>query len=682
MAIYARLDDGTRLKFPDGTSEQDISIAVEEYLSSQETPNASASGGNVAPTAPTEQEQPMASPTKQWDWNEALSGIPGFVEGAAKGVARIGTGLQQRATELLPNGVTPALYRNVLSAAYPELAEELKNLSDDDLIAAQSRVGQRLDAGEEDPLSQKIGQLAGEVAPTLAAGAGRGLIAGGLIGGATMGALQPTNAQTVGESQQQNIENTLLGGTLGVATGGALKGAGALVSNARPIASRLLRANPQALEDIRASGVPESIGAVTDSPTVKLVDQFLAKFPGSAGVIQKNVQQTISSIQDDLGNLGARQISAEEAGEAIKGGAQAYRERFFDVADKLYQRLYRSIPADEKFAVSNTRGLIDDLAKENQYSTGVMEEVASSSPYRMVQKLLNDAKDGSIAYKGLEKYRSAIGASLKKPQLMSGAEEGLARRIYGALTQDMRAAAASKGEKALQQFDNANQFYALGAKNIKDNLEPIISKKYPEQIFQAAMSGSKVGGTKISSIMRSLPQEQREIVWGATLNNLGKANPSSQNVAGDVFSLDTLLTRWNQMPDSTKKALMSGAPEGVGPALETVLRRAERYKGLAEYSSRSGTGQQSNMGIFLLGSLLQLPKAVGAVGGAYGTSRLMTSPGFVKWLAGATSAKGEGTIAFKLRRLRDVAKNEPEIAEDITRYLGNIEANLLTSHSQ
>lgn len=547
---------------------------------------------------------------------------------------------------------------DILSDQFPDnkTLQEARAL----LAEGQGRSKIMYQAQTGDSTAADIGEFAGEVAPFALLPAGgtsaASRVALGGAGGALAGATSPT---TELQNPQEAVDQRQTGAVIGGAIGGAVPFA---VGGAKPFMQKLFKINPTAARDFLDEGVQGSVATLTDRPALKQFASAISQYPGGVGVFDKATNKTLDDIQEAISRAGASKgVTTQEAGLVIKGGGEKYVDRFNEVAGKLYNRLDEFLPADSKVGVNNA---VTQLQKElSGLPTNLAARRSGNEGVKVLQDIAQDGAEG-LPYSALKQYRTIIGQKLSKSYLLGGEDEAVLKRAYGALTQDMEAAAAAKGQPALRAFQRANEFYKAGAENIEKNLQKVIQKDAPEQIYQAAISGTKLGGTKINSIMKSLAPEEREIVTGTVLKQLGGRGQ-------DKFSTRTFLTEYNKLSPEAKKAIFR-SQEGD---ISRIAKIAERLNSIDRFANPSGTGQRVGLGALIVTSLYDLGTGVGTMLGANATARLMNSPKFTKWLANAAVERATPkTLERQLGRLGQIAQKNPEIAQDIAKYVGVIGA--------
>jgi hypothetical protein len=277
-------------------------------------------------------------------------------------------------------------------------------------------------------------------------------------------------------------------------------------------------------------------------------------------------------------------------------------------------------------------------------------------------------ENGAISYPRLKIFRSTVGAKLQSPSL-GGDERAALKKIYGALSEDMKeAVVANGGEKGLQAFNKANKAFARYQDVLESRINPLIEAKTPEAVYSMAMSGTKQGGSNIRGIMKTLDPEQKQFVQGTITKRMGLANAGQQGAEGETFSPEKFLTEWNKLSPEAKTNIYDkeqvGAINNLNKVIETIKEtsKARQSSNNLPYAAWIGLGSLS---------LANLPAGVAAVGGAKITAKMMTNPRFINWLA--TSAKVKpAQIPAHLSQLSKIAAANPDIREETLDFIQSI----------
>jgi hypothetical protein len=511
-----------------------------------------------------------------------------------------------------------------------------------DVASGMSGAGGMVKGGEvmakaANPIVQRIGQvLSSGPASQVAAGA-TGAGAAGVTrekGGGPLAQL----AAGVGGATVASLPSALAEGVKRLIRGGAA-------------GQQRVADNIQTFEDAGV-GTP-TVGQATEARGSQALESVLAKTPGSAGTIAAKADQEAAGLGDKVGQMAtvlSPRSGAEPAGRAITSGIKAFTSDFKKTSGKLYDEIDRFILPDSKVRVGETSKALDDLTKLMPGAENLSAQTVNPKITAIKEALASDAQHGTLPYAAVKELRSRIGKQLTDPDLVSDAPRAQLKQLYGALTKDLEVAAADAGPDAVQALKRANNFYRAGMKRVDDVLEPILNKGDPEKIFQAAISGTKEGSTTISGVMKSLPDESRKVVAATMLRRLGKATASKQDDLAEVFSPETFLTNWNKITPDSKRVLFSALPGSMRGDLDKIAQVASNMReGSKVFANPSGTTQGTasamTAGGFVVSLLTgQFHAAAGIAGGvatAYGAGHLMTSPGFVHWLAKSTQVPVE-----------------------------------------
>ncbi|WP_057632519.1 hypothetical protein [Stenotrophomonas humi] len=285
-----------------------------------------------------------------------------------------------------------------------------------------------------------------------------------------------------------------------------------------------------------------------------------------------------------------------------------------------------------------------------------------------VRKLLESRVDGKLPYDALTKLRTLVGGEIDNYSLVDNVPRSKWKSLYSALSRDMEASIASP--EAMRAWTRANNYYKLRVARAERIDRVVNANGGPEDVFKAAMSGTKEGGTKIRAVMDSLPRDSQKAVTAAVIKRMGLARSGAQNAEGNVFSADTFLTKWNDISPEARKVLFNRYGPDFSNDMDRIARVAENLKnGAKVFANPSGTANRTagmTYGASLIGGLftgtLALPVGIGIGGNVL--ARLMTNPSVVRELANATRFPLNGVLATA-RNLHRIAESEedPEIAK-------------------
>lgn len=249
----------------------------------------------------------------------------------------------------------------------------------------------------------------------------------------------------------------------------------------------------------------------------------------------------------------------------------------------------------------------------------------------------------TIAYGDLKALRTQIGEMLGSRELVSDVPRNQLKRVYAALSEDVKEAARIAG--ALPQFNRAKTYTRAGHQRIDDFVERVANKVDLDKIYQAVASGGE-GTQSLNAIKRSLKPDEWEAVVSNVVRNMGKATPGQQDNTEEMFSAAKFITDWNKLGPS-KKVLFSGSDKlnRYSENMDRIASAASMIKeGAKTMANPSGTAQ-SMTNMSLLGGAFGTALAqqwgpfsliLGGVALNNGSARLMTNQRFVSWLANGT----------------------------------------------
>lgn len=460
----------------------------------------------------------------------------------------------------------------------------------------------------------------------------------------------------------------VVGGALNKAIPAVASAAGAVSQLPKKLLQKAAGITPKSQETIRAfeqAGINPTLANVTEGQTTKTFQNLLGNFPGSRGEIEKATQGQIDDIAKQIAGISKSEGGTiQEAGKKIEQGALNVKGAIEGRIKQNYDELDKFMPeSTNKIPTNNLQALKDD-----PYIQDVVG-VNNADTQRVIQHFNNLVdENGAISYPRLKIFRSTVGAKLQSASL-GGDERAALKKIYGALSEDMKSAVVGNGgEKGLQVFNKANKAFARYQDVLESRINPIIEAKTPEAVYSMAMSGSKQGGSNIRGIMKTLDPEQKQFVQGTITKRMGLANAGQQGAEGETFSPAKFLTEWNKLSPEAKTNIYDkgqvGAINNLNKVIETIKEtsKARQSSNNLPYAAWIGLGSLS---------LANLPAGLAAVGGAKITAKMMTNPRFINWLA--TSAKVKpAQIPTHLSQLSKIAATNPDIRDEVLDYIQSI----------
>ena len=446
------------------------------------------------------------------------------------------------------------------------------------------------------------------------------------------------------------------------------------------------------------AGVNPTLANIAEGQTTKTFQNLLGNIPGSRGVIEKAIQSQVDDITTQIANIAKGEGgTVPQAGKVVQEGAQALKGRVRRRIGKLYDDLDKFIPKNEadlrpqrikQLGLNNpeaielaNKPITDEIAiiPTNNLKTLTQDPqiqdvvaVGSGDTARVIKRYSEIVDEGNnISYPRLKTFRSTIGAKLQSPTLL-GDEKAALKKIYGALSQDMKEAiTAQGGEKGLQAFNKANSAFARSTALLDKKIDPLINAKTPSKVYDLLLSGTKQGGTDTKLIMKSLAPIQKDFVRGTVAREMGLATEGLQGADRATFSPNKFLTEYNKMRKvGTQRNLFTTEQNEAFTKLNKAIENIKDTSKARQTSNNLPYATWAGLGGLTVASPLA---GVAAVTGANITAKMMTSPKFIKWLAQTPNIRN-ANITKHLKQLSIISGSakSPELSEDILNYLESI----------
>ena len=429
-------------------------------------------------------------------------------------------------------------------------------------------------------------------------------------------------------------------------------------------------------QDFQAQGVPASVPVVGQGRGVGMAAQASRLLPASpvAAGMQRTAQGTQQAVERAAAGFGGA-ANAEQAGGVIQ---RAMRRMAADKSQAAtdygeFDRLMHGAPPapathviralNDLYAKFLNNPELDDIFNDPKLSR-IRQAVephqvtipAQTSPILGAggQPIITRAaqtitRGGTLPIQDLKLLRTRIGYLLERPPGVAPAEIPKAdlNRVYKALTQDLHTAARARSPAAAKALAVASGNYSMRAATL-EALEKVLGKPdepgvASERFFNRMNSAAQQGGqTNAGLLMRARrmmqPGEWQEI-GAATIRRLGTPTAGARDVLADNFSVSSFATNWNKLTPKAKDLLFGADTPGSPRAgLEQLSRIAQAQKNVGKLSNVSHSGEVLGIirlveGVVAAVAAGHFPWAVGmGLGGAYGVSKLLMSPGFTRWL--------------------------------------------------
>jgi len=460
--------------------------------------------------------------------------------------------------------------------------------------------------------------------------------------------------------------------------------------------TRLMLRGNQALATRRlaafeAAGVAATPSQVTQNPLLRGIEVVMGLTPGSSGVIKRTAQKAQEQLKLFTENrsrlLSGSVADADIAGEALSGAIKGnFIPRFKDLSQRLFDKINQFVPADEAVSVTNFQTLVNELGGAIPGAEALSEALRSTGLNKIIQATAQDiAQTGRLPFEALQALRSRVGSKLGNVGLVGDFDAGELKRLYGALTADIREAAVSRGgAPAVAAFENANKFYNRELGVIEQFLQPLVGKEARRlgggiaEVFLALERSGKLGAATINAVKQRIPAAQFKLVQAASIRRMGRATNSQQDDLGSLFSSERFLTNWNALPDPTKNALFGSSR--LRADIDTIAKVSSEIRESGRmFFNPSGSADRVASNLLFLGgaggTAVAGPEFLGvliaAAGGANIASRLWTSQSFVRWLAQSTKIKTGGVSGHFGRLAAIAASSDPVTRDAMLKFLAS-----------
>ena len=404
------------------------------------------------------------------------------------------------------------------------------------------------------------------------------------------------------------------------------------------------------------NGILQSMEAGTQR-----VGAAIENFKTAAEEMYGGIEKVIEAGFDSMGG----RITRLTAGENAVNKGQKFITTFRSEADELYKAVDKFIPGDTAIvpdSLYNTAGAM--LGKD------ALGELFEPNLARQIFDTING--DGATAYvtttyASLAQIRSQIGEQIAAKEVVGPGNVGLgnAKKLYAAITEDMKSIAQNQGDEAFEAWNRANDFYRAGSKAIDDVIIPNMTTKGGSEWLGGesvmdrfakliSKDPKKLAETKTSGVF---DDEDMAELGAGVLQDLGRGTPGSVQVINDTLSPTRMTTQLGTgvMHKESTDILFGKTTNEI---LDDLRVLGAQLKETDQLVNRSGTGNANafGAGLGVMGAAVgQLATGDIATAAALGTSAFLggvvmpylTSKGlqskpFVNWVAqGAKSGTGK-----------------------------------------
>lgn len=468
--------------------------------------------------------------------------------------------------------------------------------------------------------------------------------------------------------------------------GAAETGAGLAASMAGvPLAPSIPTPKPltepqKLLRDFDRHGVSPSVPTVGQGRVAALAAQGLRSFPLSAPVVRdamaRAMNETVAAAGRAAAGYGTSYADTESAGAAVRNAVRRFAadtsqasqdyKQFFDQmrgapptpmahTSKLVGELMGRFPNAPELTGLFTSSPIAKLrtALEPRIETipATVSAIRDAAGNPVVTRQAEAVQRGGVlSMPELQELRSQVGAQLGQPGFGPDAiPKAQLRRLYSALTDDMKTAASARGPEAVKALERANINYGVRQRLI-ERLEPLVSGDRSESVFTKLNTAALNSGSANAGLLRTAKKVMTPEEWGnlgaTIISRLGEPTAGSRDLLGDAnFSAASFATNWNKLSGSAKDLLFGAdTPGSPRSGMEALARVAQAQKNVGKLANTSHTAEIGLSGALAVelfhaayralttGSIGELLGIGAGTGTAYAGAKLLMDPRFARWL--------------------------------------------------
>lgn len=404
--------------------------------------------------------------------------------------------------------------------------------------------------------------------------------------------------------------------------------------------------NPEKAMAFRGIGeVPPSIGAISDSGAIQMLEGALGQGLTSAGVMknaqangQRIFENTVDNAAQRLAGENSIPSSLEAMGEAAASGATASKEAFRDASRQFENTVYAPL-GQLSASLDNILQFID--AKASTYSPAVAEAYRA----RMLKELgpiLDDAtprlaiqgkpitqselqaqpylqkmateEPGGLNVASLRDWRRRIGERMDNPgtATTSDATQAELSTLYSNASKDIESALPPEG---LAQVQGYNKWYS-GESGIRKNVEDVFFGKKDSTATAKAILAADAD--QLAQLRHVVGDEVFNQLRASALKELSRGTHG----LSPASALTKLSDGRTSIQPQVKDALFIGQDAPVRD-IANALQGSRTFTNTSNTAGAMHTLQALGLGA---GGVMSLPAAAGAAVAPYAAAKAVTSP--------------------------------------------------------
>jgi hypothetical protein len=333
---------------------------------------------------------------------------------------------------------------------------------------------------------------------------------------------------------------------------------------------------------------PTLAGDVSGSTFWQRLQQGARNAPGGAGRVQAAGEKAVAQWGEALDNTAhgyGNARTAQQAGEQLQLEGAAWLRRFRADSNAAWNEVDMHVPGRTPVALNDTMSTMGQIRTSMPSLPETAKAVESPFIGNLYEKLQADLAKGTATWNDLRALRTRIGERLADPQLIADTGRADMQRLYAALSRDMEAVVAQRGQAAVDAFSNASALTRNGHAFVDDVLTRIQGPGIsPERAATSIVESGGQGGTILEAVRREMPRAADELA-AFKLRDMALATGGKQTAAQSAVSPETFLTDRFKLAPEAQDILFGHDPH--------LARRVEDLATVAD-AMRSTTRALSN----------------------------------------------------------------------------------------
>jgi len=455
-------------------------------------------------------------------------------------------------------------------------------------------------------------------------------------------------------------------------------------------------------------------GQLTLNPMTNMLEKVLNNLPGSSKLMHESAKRTLVEVERYAADLASKFGGARtgtEAGEELlrkgdvdaginPGSLRQAKQRYKDQSNKNYNEVNQLLPDGNIMEIGPLVQLSEDLTIASGTAVG---NRVSATGLATLEPILKDFSEGVLDWNNLRKLRTKLMADTRNPVASgstSQSQKNEIKQVIGAITEVLDGHVGSFGDEALENsYKNANTYVRTNMDRMNgpiSYIDNILNREGStiESSLRGIINGTKDGPSGVRKLKEVLTPEEFSVLPGYMLGRMGLPTPGmaegvelgvetgAEYIAKSGFSPNTFMKNWNNMSREAKDVLFKNSEfTELGKELDNLSFVVERIRDSAKLAGNpSGTAQSFHAlgwlgAVGTAGAYGSFEMGLGTIVAPRGVAKLMTSPGFVKWLAEGTEivATNPNSMANHVRRLVQIQAANPEIRDEVRAILQGLQ---------